>query len=73
MINKLTFLHVINVCFIRPQFSVCACIACDTRKASTKNARGGADDVLWASHIVGKAAELNHGVSGQEQGKLSHL
>lgn len=45
----------------------------DTRKASTKNARGGADDALWAGHLAGKAAELNHGVNGQEQGKLSAL
>ncbi len=45
----------------------------DIRKASTKNARGGADDALWAGHLAGKAAELNHGVSGQEQGKLSYL
>ncbi|APF79515.1 DUF2786 domain-containing protein [Vibrio cholerae] len=45
----------------------------NTRKASTKNARGGADDALWAGHVAGKAAELNHGVNGQEQGKLSVL
>lgn len=43
----------------------------DTRKASTKNARGGVDDALWAGHLAGKSAELNHGVSGKEQGKLS--
>ncbi len=43
----------------------------DTRQASTKNARGGADDALWAGYNAGKDAKLNHGVDGQEQGKLS--
>ena len=45
----------------------------DTRKASIKNARGGADDALLAGHLAGKTAKLNHGVSGHEQGKLSIL
>ncbi|CAH8242723.1 conserved hypothetical protein [Vibrio aestuarianus] len=45
----------------------------DARQASIKNARGGADDALLAGYLAGKAAELNHGVSGQEQGKLSVL
>ncbi|NAW59298.1 MULTISPECIES: DUF2786 domain-containing protein [unclassified Vibrio] len=41
------------------------------REASTKYARGGVDEALWAGRLAGKSATLNQGVNGQNQGKLT--